>query len=111
MVKMFRCWCPLGHVCKKKNATIGLKPTLKDARWTVVNHLHASQLHKISWKDAEKVVDEDPSCIASEDDEGGDDAGRPVDNASARPVVNAYLALESDQVVEKMSSDPVPFQA
>ena len=75
MGKAFRCWCPRGNVCKKKNATIGVKQTMKDARWVVVNHLHASPQHKIAWQDVEQIVDDNPSRIASEDDEGGDSAG------------------------------------
>ena len=90
MGKSVRCWCPRGHVCKKKNATLAVKQTWKDARWAVVNHLNASPLHKIPWGDAEKIVDEDKSCIASEDD-GEDDGGTTVNNT--------HLLVESDQVV------------
>ena len=90
MGKSYRCWCPRGQDCKKKNATIAVKQTKKEARWAVVNHLHSSTCHNLVWGEAEKIVDKDKSCIASEDD-GEDDGGTTVNNT--------HLLVESDQVV------------
>ena len=93
MGKSVRWWCPQGHLCTKKNATLFVKKTRKEARRAVVNHLHASEQHLMRWAEAEELVDANTSCIASEDDglDGTDDAGTTVNIT--------HLVVGSDQVV------------
>ena len=98
MGKSFRCWRPRGNACAKKNSQIAKKQTWKEARRCVVNHLHASPAHGIAWKDAGKIVDDNPRCIADEDEEGGEEGG---DRGYKGMTTGrgAYLEVGSDQIV------------
>ena len=61
----YRCWCPFGDVCSKRNATLAIKKTSEDAKYAILNHLCNSPKHNMEWE-AANDLDLDPWITAEE---------------------------------------------